>query len=1410
MAFQYVLPRGVASQLDRLRSRLRQVAVLRGVGVTLILAVVSFVAVMGADWWVDFEPSTRLTLLGSWAAGLLVASLALIARPATRRMNDVELAAYAEQQFPDLGERLVTLIELGDQSVPESQRGSALMREMLEAQTVRRVEQYDFEQSVPSSGAMRYFSVGLGLMGLLVMSLILFPSVSGTLFARVVNPWGNYESVSRLTFEVVDGDRVVARGSDVELNARIKWKSGSEEPIPEPVTLQLRMANGDADTRELRFDPDTSAFTTTVPKAFESFEFIVSADGSRSKRHQVQVVEAPVVTEAKLEIVAPGYVGEPRRVVDGIVGEITAFERSQLRFDLTFNKPVKSAEIEWMAPAVVRGSSYDKTQKEEVAAVPARRVGPLSNELLTIKEILPTELKLSADGLHASLEIPAEVQSAFAFRLKDEYGLGNEEPFRHLLITLDQPPTIEMPGAARDEARPTDVVAVTAQITDDFAIGDVQLHVASDKGLQKVIEVDVGKLGQKSLNEEFRLDLADLGVKAGEVLTIQLRARDERPLPEPNEVWSPERVIILKEDATAPGAKDVLARQAEIRKELAAIRQELANEAKQANELKDAAQKAADANKPLNERPKLEQLADAELAAAERLKDLAEQFKEHPLFANLAPQAEQLAEKNIEAPANNLELAAGEEPKQVAQELQANANKINEARDKLGEMQKRFDDLAQLERDLLEVNRLAQRANQLADDAAKLEERRQELAAEQKLDGDSPEAQQAKQDQLAEDQAKLKQEQEDLLAGLNDLLEKRPELLEAARDHQLNKLADLAERARELAQPQEALADAVQEKAEQLADAAKPVLEKQQELAQQAEKLAAQAADQQARQPVAPIDPELARQIVEQLKQGNLEAAEQLAKESAEDLERLAKELLENNPLPADPKEAAKELARRQREIADQIDRARAAAEAGKDQPQAAQQNNQPQNNQQANAQNPGNNQPMNEQPNGAAQNPQQPQAQPQPQADPNAPNAARNEAQPPSVRELAARQAALELAAAQLNLDRESRDEQQAAVNRAADAVQDLVAAERAAQQANQANQQAAQQPNQLAGQQPQNNAQQNPNGPMPNAQQGENNAQPMNNPANNAQNPPANENAARNADEQLQRLERAAEDAREAAEALDRLAEVAQPNANNEGNPAPQEAARNAQQAAERIAEQQRELREQTERLNNENNPARPNANAQANANPQQAANPAQNQPANAGQQPNQPNEANQNNQNQNAQQNGAQPQANPQANEAAQQLADRQQGLREQAEQLPNNVAPLPRAEALDRLEQAEEALEQGRLNEAAAAQREAEQALEAFARQAGARANQPMNPANGNEAGQPGNNNAEQLAEQAQQLAQAQRELQAALEQLENEQRGGMPPAGNQNPNQPNQEQANAAAQQGNPAGENAQDRLFENT
>lgn len=885
----------LTTRFDALATRIRRLALLRGLGRLIFLGAILCGLGLLADWVWILPQSVRLGWLAVTGIALSYTLWTAVLRPVLRNFTMAELAAIVESEYPELGERLTSAVELTNPNIPEADKGSALMREYLEAETLRSTEHLDFRKSVPSDQARKWSLTGLIAGAVLLLPFLLMSSGYGQLWARFLTPWSLHELPAELFFQVPDGDRVVARGEDLTLLA-LPPKDVDPEDLPEAVELVYTTPTGETDRRPMEYVADQNGYLVTLPHVFEGFEYVITAKRKRSDRHTITVVDRPEITAFTLKITPPNYTGYPVRSVDGAVGDVEVFERSQIEATLEFNKPLAKAEWIWEA-----ANAEDGGKLEAPIALP---------------------FQLSEDGKSAQLELLA-ANGWFAARVQDEHGLTNiEEPARHLRIIADQPPKLNLSGQiVTSRARKDDVITLTAVATDDFGISALELHIETLQEETIVQAVPEEELGPNEVTHVFQLDLAELKLDDGDGIKYRVRAADNRPLPGPQEVWSEERRIIIDPNAELPGTQEVKQRQGTLREILNAIRKDVQETQEAVEKLREDAEAHLTNNngKPFDRQGLLTQLEQKQTELSDRLEELATQFAAHRLFGNLTPETQRIARDPLKSSTEQLQKAQTQnELTDKAESLKQSANALANADQDLEKLAGRFDELAALEQDLLVIPRLAQQADRVAEQALDLANRRENPPAEE-----TAEQKEAREAELDHHEAALAEERQNLADRLDELLDHRPEVLAAARKSALEQIADLSKQAAGLAERQEALTDALKADAEETAKAAAPIAEHQEDLLKTAEKLEASsnktAPQADAPQPVKPLDPEELRKVLEELKAGNLDAAAEKQKALADRLEALADELKKNKQLPADPQQAAQQLADREKELQQKI-----------------------------------------------------------------------------------------------------------------------------------------------------------------------------------------------------------------------------------------------------------------------------------------------------------------------------------------------------------------------------------------------------------------------------------------------------------------------------------------------------------
>lgn len=1008
-----LLPSRVTTELRRLEGRIRSLSVLSGLAVAVLAMVVVTAIAFVLDYWLDLSASSRWIALGSLlTTGIVFGAYGM--RRLFFRVSLPDLAAAVEEKHPEFGERLVSLVEFSQPGVEEKDKGSAMMRSLLERETLQLVAPSDFTDVVDHTrAAWRSLAAGVAVVMLLI-PFLMWKDNYRLLWARLLTPWNNFERPSNLFFEVPNGDRVAPRGEDVKIVAIAGWRNETPEPIKE-VRLTWMFDGTSYENRRMAWDEGANAYSTSLAAVQTGFKYSISAPGAKSRDYSIRVEDRPAITSLNIDVQPPAYSGLPAQQHSSAVLEVMAFEHSQITMQVALNKPVKHLDLVWLDLGSLNQADTGRAVQADAnapeGAVLAEAAAPLAIPAhlagmypgWVIRSVEPCVL--GADKKSTTIAFRADRAGRFVIHALDEFGLDNpKEPIRSLDLRVDQPPTIDYADTnEQGSAKPDEAIQVPVFAIDDLGIAALELHVKSfPEGKElKVISVEAARLGSKEMAEAFSVNLAEFNLKTDDVISVRARVADAREIPGPNEAWTHERLIRIKQDSLPYGFEAIAAERAEWKAQLQQLKNEVIANRSEVQDLQKAAQQAREQNKPFDRDAQAPKLAAAEREIADKAQQLAALLEEHPLFEKLAPVLEQVAQEDV-IPAAEKTASLPTTPEIPAKEeaLKQAVTELNEAEAKLNDLEKKFDQQAALEKDLFELQRLAGRTEQLATDTEKYEKKRdaaQVPESERTPDSEQP----LTAEQRQQEKQKLQERHQQLSQDLNSLLQKRPELVTAAQEELLKQLQELFDRAAELANREDKLGEALAKEAASAAEKLAPQKQKQAELNRKAEDLVADQEMRQAEKVAKPADLADFAKALDEINSGDAQQAAMAQLKAASDLEKLAEALERNANLPDDPQAAAKELATRERALKDQL---AALTQKERENQQARQQAEQQK-------------QPLTaEQDKAAAEVAEQ-------------------------RRDLALEQAALQAAAAQLDVPRQAKNAQKDAVRHAQESVQQLMA---------------------------------------------------------------------------------------------------------------------------------------------------------------------------------------------------------------------------------------------------------------------------------------------------------------------------------------------------------------------------------
>jgi hypothetical protein len=864
------------------------VALLRGLGTTVLVMALGAILAMVADFAWALPLSLRWAIWGSWlAAGVATLSLTLI-RTIAPAISAFDLAALAERSRADLFECLtggVALLEGGT-----SAHGSQELIAALAEQAAGQAETVDLSAAVSWTRARGRLTAGTLAVALVAVPALIWPHSFGALARRYLMPWADLNPIGRYLLTVAPGDRMVLIGSDVTFSvlvralsgggtlpedAWLEWSSPGESTTHRtaiPPALQAKRGADSGDLAASEVPPGRRGFSLTLPIVSRSMSYRVRCGSAVSRRYQITAVEPPAVATFTASVEPPAYTKRPPKLVRD-PNQIEAFEGSKVTLHVTANRPLRSLEVEWPDAS-------------------GKLSGPIAAVMLS-------------DGASARSFHFAEASGPFTLMLRDEFGNASRpEPARRLVVKPDAPPTIllqETEGI--DDASPDDILGFGVRARDDIAVSSVELHYAIRRAGPSAPKTETGQaaislrgLGLRRADGAVTFGLAPLGLKPGDTLSYRVRAADNRPAPRgPNVVWSPVRTLAIVAGVESVATRQSQARRTALQARLRAIKRTATRNREETDRLERDAESERNGSFKWDKAHQ-DALKEREAGAGEvsdRLQLLARDFADDPLARQLARATSQISEIEAEAAHAALDRARrAPVPSTRLAELRDASSRLAALSDRLENLERSLDSLKPEATPGQRLRALAERQEQIAGDAATA------------LDRATFDRIQARQNSLGHD--------------LDDLMKVSPELRAPL-------LAVSARDAERLARKARALAQSQREESRQEADSARHALspellaDAQRALEDDARRLALDVDQPLADNGRARLNSEEIHRAVEAIVQGDIEQARQRLEGAENELRRLARDI---EDVPSDPKALAGRLARRQSALNHEIDAA--------------------------------------------------------------------------------------------------------------------------------------------------------------------------------------------------------------------------------------------------------------------------------------------------------------------------------------------------------------------------------------------------------------------------------------------------------------------------------------------------------
>ena len=445
------IPDSLKLLLAEYRRKLWRIKITEAILAGVIGLVLSFLLVFVLDRFVQTPAMLRLAILLAGTSLFAVFAPLWMRRWVWGHRRENELARLIAQKHPDLGDRLLGIIELQEQHETKDSLSPRLRMAAME-HVAADAEKQGLQSALPHSWAKKAFLFSFLLLAAATAAFLLAPKASLNALQRWAMPLQDNERYTFTKLEQVPKSLVVPHGEAFDFS--VKLSSDSEWT---PTTGEVRIgANATvfANLKDRQY-----SFPLPAQHAPVILELTVG-----DARHSIRIEPTlrPAIDLANATLRYPAYLKQPDEVIDLKTGVATAVEGSTLEFQLTATRSLASASL---------GPINHLIDPEKPAPkVPAP--GFKSEMKINGNQAISTPLPVALD----SFDVP--------FAWTDTYQLKGDSSFRLRVEAIaDNAPFAYIQGSERQRVLlPEETIFFDVLAEDDFGLTEMGLEWFGEAG----------------------------------------------------------------------------------------------------------------------------------------------------------------------------------------------------------------------------------------------------------------------------------------------------------------------------------------------------------------------------------------------------------------------------------------------------------------------------------------------------------------------------------------------------------------------------------------------------------------------------------------------------------------------------------------------------------------------------------------------------------------------------------------------------------------------------------------------------------------------------------------------------------------------------------------------------------------
>jgi len=719
---QAPIPAELQKQLVEFQKHLWRVKVTEAVLAGIFGLIVSFLVVFLLERLFPIPPLARFGILVAGASLSAVFAPLMVRRWVFGHRREDQLAKLIAKKFPKLGDRLLGIVELQDQSESRETLSPELRAAAME-HVARQAAKRDMTEALPNS---RHRKLAVGVILALFLALIGFivaPKAGSNALVRWALPFTETEHYTFTQFDTsgIPDPYIVAKGESFSFEAPLK-KDSDQKPT------DARASFSGQDWLESKLT-EVGTYKFDFPGQQDN-GFITLEAGDASIQVKVKPELRPELTSLKAVVKLPEYLQLEPQHIDIRTGILTTLEGSSITLLGDFSRDLSSAQA-----TLIPEAEIIDTPGEPDLVVPAEDLKNLieDDEIIAPSVPNPTPLKLTIKNSTLSTE-PfdlAKHPATLPLTWIDSYGLAGSASFNlKIEPSEDSAPVSYTQGIERQVViLAEEVLEFEVLCEDDFGLKEIGLAwkgeftaPSNSKPAEGSMTLKVGSPSTNNLSE-LAIFSPDTYKITPQKLLLSAYAEDYKP--GRGRIYSePITVYILTRDEHAQLLKNKFDR---IIGELEdATRREMNNlDANQRLDLQNTPEELQEEDA----QRKLSKNQDAEQQNAEKMDDLSEKmeklFKDATRNGDIAPDT---MKKMAEALDNMKDLAKEDlpevekklgdtqnqksTPEKTEKDLQEAIEKQKEALKKMQETVKKANDANQNFEASTFVNRLKRAASE--------------------------------------------------------------------------------------------------------------------------------------------------------------------------------------------------------------------------------------------------------------------------------------------------------------------------------------------------------------------------------------------------------------------------------------------------------------------------------------------------------------------------------------------------------------------------------------------------------------------------------------------------------------------------------------------------------------------------